>query len=416
MLGAGRHGGAWVFAFGGLALAVGCGHTKLEAPCRSNGDCATGERCEATTSRTREAIFGPCPYTSCQSTADCTNGYVCGPLPTNVTVQPGQGCAAKACLPPCDPGDAATCPANQICRDTGLCTVVQCDEPGGVACPEHWRCDPEAAPSETPGYSDTTTPVTGTTVVDPKNPTDVVAHGCVRKRCTEDDGYACAFNYTCKESEAANGTGCVATPCEELGGCSDDAIYICTPTSTGQRYNGTDVNGCAFRNCEEGLTCTIEPSPWHFCDPTDATADAIGCAVVPCTEGSPCPTQWVCDPTGQFVDRQGCVRDPALSAGGASGDAGTGSSSGGAGSSNGGSTAAMGSGAISGDSGASSGGSTGGGSASAGRATGGDTSQGGDSASGGTPSASGGTPASTGGSSGASTSGDEPGPGRCVAE
>jgi len=378
MLGVGRHKGRVWILLGALALGAGCGQTSIGGPCKSDGDCANDARCEASTSRDEQPIYGPCLYTSCQSTSNCASGLVCGDLPPGYVPMPGQFCGVNVCVPPCDPGDAATCPTDKLCRDDGLCTYLQCDEPGGITCPEHWRCDPQAANTEPPLLSNTILPVTGTTVVDPPDPGGAIAHGCVRQRCTEAGGYECRSNYTCKESEAANGTGCVPTPCEELGHCSDDERYICVPTSTAPRPSVPDENGCVYRNCEEGVTCTIEPSPWYFCDPSDPTADSIGCAVVSCTDGSPCPIQWVCDPTGKFPDRQGCVRDPALSSGGASGSSGT------SGSSNGGSTAATGSGAISGGSGASSGGAGRGGSS------------------------------ATGGASGKATSGEAPGEGRCV--
>jgi hypothetical protein len=409
MLGFGRHQGRCWIALSALALGAGCGQTSIHGPCKSDGDCTTGERCDVSTARDQQPIYGPCPYSSCQSASDCASGLLCGDIPPGYAIQPGQFCGVKVCVPPCDPGDATTCATDKLCRDDGLCTYLQCDEPGGITCPEHWRCDPEAAKSEPPLLSDTTLPVTGTTVVDPPDPPGAIAHGCVRQRCTEAGGYECRSNYSCKQSEAANGTGCVPTPCEELGHCSDDEHYICVPTSTAPRPTTKDENGCVYRNCEEGVACTVEPSPWHFCDPSDPSADSIGCAVVSCTEGSPCPIQWVCDPAGNFPDRQGCVRDPALSSGGASGSSGT------SGSSNGGSTAATGSGATSGSGpssgGAAGGGANGGGTNGGGASTGGSTSTGGDANGGG---ASAGGSLATGGTSGTAASIDEPGEGRCV--
>lgn len=357
MSGVGRHVAWWraqaLVALGGLVLAAGCGQSSLGASCRSNDDCSAAERCEAA-SRAEQSLYA-CTYQSCETTSGCfTKGYICAE-PSRVAPAPSTSCFGMICVPPCDPSDPATCPADMLCRGDGSCSYLQCDEPGGLACPEHWRCDPAAAPSEPPGYTATTTSLRGTTLVDPPDPASLVSHGCVRKRCTEDDGYTCDATHVCDESQLANGSGCVPGDCQEIGRCSNDELYICEPTSTAPRSTGTDENGCVARNCEEGRACTLEPDPWHFCDPYDPSADPIGCAVVPCTEGSPCPLQWVCNPSGTAPDRQGCVYHPDRSgAGGTGGDSGSsGSSSGGAGASNGGSTAATGAGAEGGTSGAS---------------------------------------------------------------
>jgi hypothetical protein len=195
---------------------------------------------------------------------------------------------------------------------------VQCDESIAITCPEHWRCDPAAAPAEP-----TAGQVLGTTVSDPNNSGILVSRGCVRKRCNEDDGYACIASYACRESDFANGTGCVAVPCKETGHCADDARFICTPTSDHSRTEGTDENGCVWRNCEEGLPCTIPESPWVHCDPESPRADVDGCVTVSCVDGNPCPPGQTCDPNGISPDPADCVRDTSMDTGGTGGGAGT---------------------------------------------------------------------------------------------
>jgi hypothetical protein len=325
-----------------LAVALGCGRatTSDETTCRTDDDCDSGERCEGATASSAEAIYGPCPYVSCGYTgAICPEGTVC--RARYFSVMQGISCGDMLCLPPCDPSDAATCPADQICRDDGTCSHLKCDEPGGITCSEHWRCDPDAAGSEPmPQW------MFGSTVQDPSNVSDLIIHGCVRKRCSEEGGYACIPSYGCSETDITDGSGCVALPCEETGHCSDDEKYICEPTSSHSREPLVDANGCVWRNCEEGYVCGAPP--FHYCDPTAPNADVSGCVIVPCTEGNTCILDWICDPSSPLADAQGCVVNH--------GDPGTGGSSGAGGGSgtSGSGTAgqgAAGTGATSGDDG-----------------------------------------------------------------
>ena len=299
-----------------LVVAVGCGQLTLDAPCRSDEDCGSDERCGFDSAQAEAAIIGPCPYAACSDNSQCATGSVCGPLPATYRPIPGVICNPTVCLPACDPASETTCPADQVCRDTGLCTPLQCDEAGGIVCPESWRCDPEAAKTE-PGID------RGSTTMDPTDWPSLISHGCVRKRCTEDGGYVCLPNYACRETELANGTGCVVAPCEETGHCSDDERFICTPTSSLSRANGTDQHGCVFKNCTEGLPCTVPASPWTYCDPSEPTADASGCFSVSCLDGAPCISIYICDPSGPNPDYAGCVPDPARDPGGGSGASGT---------------------------------------------------------------------------------------------
>jgi hypothetical protein len=245
----------------------------------------------------------------------CPDGTVC--RAAYRPVMQGIPCGGMLCLPPCDPADAATCAAEQLCREDGTCSFRQCDDPAGITCPEHWRCDSEAAPSEpVPQW------MFGSTVQDPPDVGTLILHGCVRKRCSEEDGYACIPSYGCSETEITDGSGCVALPCEETGYCSDDEKYICEATSSHSREEGTDANGCVWRNCEEGLPCTIPESPWVRCEPTAPSADVSGCVIASCTEGNTCNLDWVCDPSSPLADAQGCVVPNGSGTGGSSGTGG----------------------------------------------------------------------------------------------
>jgi hypothetical protein len=299
---------------GALVAVAACGKAgRDESTCRTDEDCDSGERCEASTATSEEAIYGPCPHVSCDlPNTVCPDGTVC--RKPYFDVMPGVPCGSLLCLPPCDPSDASTCEPSELCRADGTCSRLQCDEPGGITCPEHWRCEPAAVASE-PFER-----IVGSTVLDPANAAELLSQGCVRKRCSEEDGYVCRPSYACRESESTEASGCVAVPCEETGHCADDARFICEPTNDYPRTAGTDENGCVWRNCTDGLPCTVPESPWVHCDPTSPRASDDGCVIVSCEDGNACILDWVCDPSSPRADAQGCVVPR--------GDPGTGGSSG----------------------------------------------------------------------------------------
>ena len=319
---------------GTLFAALACGKASAEkAACRTDADCASGERCEGSTETSEEAIYGPCPYVSCDvANTACPNGTVC--RERYFDVMQGIPCGNKVCLPPCDPNDASTCAPSELCRDDGTCSPLQCDEPFGISCPEHWRCDPAAALSEPIDR------IVGSTVADPPNAGELLSHGCVRKRCSEDDGYVCRASYACRVSESREASGCIAVPCEETGHCADDARFICEPGNDYSRTEGTDENGCVWRNCTDGLPCTLPESPSVYCDPTSPRADVSGCVVVSCADENPCILDWVCDPSSPKADAQGCVVTRGDAGMGGSSGSGGGSGTSGSGTSGGGSAGA----------------------------------------------------------------------------
>jgi len=227
----------------GLVLAAGCGQSTLGATCRSNDDCAANERCEVATAHAEERLLLPCPLVDCfYSASACPSTYVCASSAQAVNVQ--INCGSKVCVPPCVPDNPATCPTNMLCREDGSCSYVQCDEPGGITCPEHWRCDPAAALKEPAGLAYTTSPFQGTTVVDPLDAPSAISHGCVRKRCTESDGYTCDATNVCDASQAANGSGCIPGHAGTAGGAGTAATGSGGATTSG---DGAGEGRCVAR-------------------------------------------------------------------------------------------------------------------------------------------------------------------------
>jgi hypothetical protein len=225
----------------------------------------------------------------------CVAGQVCGP---NSTGNPA--CGLGVCTSPCS---NESCGGQLTCAPSGLCELVSCAEPGAVACPEHWRCDPAAAVNESAST------VAGSTVLDYPSAGAAIARGCVRNRCDQEGGYACKELWECTPESAVDTSGCVPIPCEVTGHCSADYRYICNPTSTGPRDDDWDVHGCVSRNCEEGAECTSLGLAWAvgYCDPTAPDVDHIGCAFPMCGEGKPCYEGYHCDPSSPDAVILGCV-------------------------------------------------------------------------------------------------------------
>jgi hypothetical protein len=208
-------------------------------------------------------------------------------------------CPQMVCQPHCDSAADQSCRAGSRCLPDGHCQIIPCDDPEGMPCYEHFRCDPAAAPNE-PVSIDGSDVNSG--YEDPKE----IARGCVRKRCDEPDGHVCLPNWECTPVTATDASGCYPVPCMESGQCLDED-HICEPTSENPRPEGTDFFGCVFKNCDEGYSCSriVEGVDIGICDFDSPVADPHGCASRPCDDETPC--SWgICDPSAPKANVLGC--------------------------------------------------------------------------------------------------------------
>jgi hypothetical protein len=204
----------------------------------------------------------------------------------------------------CQPSCQTTgCPSDEVCGADGLCAFKSCAEPDAPSCSERYRCDPAAATAQL-------LPMSGSSVVDPANPSREISRGCVRKQCDEDGGFTCREHWTCDPARAMNeGSGCVPEPCRETGHCQDDTFYICEPENDGPRPAGTDFHGCVPRNCGEGRMCQLiqGSTNYSYCDLESDAADAYGCRVRTCDEAPElCPAGFTCDLAANTKNAFGC--------------------------------------------------------------------------------------------------------------
>lgn len=199
---------------------------------------------------------------SCQSDSDCRDGKRCGIYL--------QSCCGGCSTFGCDDG--------YVCNADDVCTPLLCNEPGGLACPEHWRCDPELVAKEP--YS------AEGAMSDPLLAPDdwYAVHGCRLNRCNQPDGVLCKDLWRCDPPDAVDESGCVPLPCSDTGHCSNDAQYTCTPTNSAPRALGPDPHGCVFKNCGEApsLFCSVfEKCEEGICRP-------LTCAELTCAAPSQC--------------------------------------------------------------------------------------------------------------------------------
>ena len=353
-----RPGWTWLCPLVLALAAIGCsGDSTISggSACNSNVDCPDSQRCQlGLTPQSHTKMVAPCvPVQACTSSEQCQGGYVCLP---NTQFGSGTLCPTMACSPPCQ---TTGCQPDQVCGTSGLCEFERCDEPGAPACAEHYRCDvaaAAAAPAPTLG---------GSSVTDTDDPRRAALRGCVHKRCDETGGFICRDYWQCEPGSATDASGCVPVPCAATGGhCSDDSVYICSPTNAGHRPNGADANGCVLRNCGEGVTCTYlrngvnisycdvanpasnsdgcvarrcdeEPKACFStqrCAPSSPFADDVGCRQLTCEEGTTCPLGYVCDVSSPASNAIGCRSELGAGTGGStsSGTSGTSGTSAGA--------------------------------------------------------------------------------------
>ena len=303
---------------GGLLAAVwlvstGCGEHTLDADertaCSSDADCTAMERCAPLVPGERPTVAPPCmvTFTYCSTSANCSNGQVCWPLGRNNLVLP-PNCypTGNTCGPPCTSTGATAnnaCFTDEVCEANGECRLPACDEASGMACPDHWRCDPVAATSEI------VQPVYGANEADSPNYGRDITRGCSRLGCDEAGGFTCKDGWVCDPAGATDPSGCVALPCAEAGRCSDDTRFICEPTSSGPRPLGSDAHGCVLKNCEEGFACQrlVNDVNIAYCNFEGLLVDDFGCASHRCDDpGSTCATNQACDPGANFADARGC--------------------------------------------------------------------------------------------------------------
>jgi len=276
--------------------------SKPSKPCMTDADCSATEKCALTSTSGMHPArlpLSPCAsMPACTATSDCDAGLTCLPIAA-LDLPSTYGCPEMVCLTPCT---ASSCTADEVCGSDGACKLLRCDEPGASPCSEHWRCDPTAAATEPGGLA--------VGAFDTEDPARAIARGCVRERCDEPGGFVCRDNWECAPARSLEGTGCAAIPCGVLGHCGSDAAFICVPTSSEPRPDGTDPFGCVYRNCEEGSSCQFiyQGQDLGYCNPKAPDADAYGCSVHNCLEDSSiCAADHRCAPTDPNADHAGCT-------------------------------------------------------------------------------------------------------------
>jgi hypothetical protein len=294
--------GAWL-------VLLGCGQQTLapgdEAACRSDADCGSEQFCKPIPSPGQETqVVPPCmtTFSYCTSSADCPDGNVCWPQGRWSTPIPGN-CfpTGRLCGPACEVSNL--CLTDEVCEASGECRLPTCNEADATACPDRWRCDPGAAETEA------MQPVAGANEADSSSYGRDILRGCARIRCDASGGFTCKDGWACDPDNATDPSGCIALSCAETGHCSDDARYICEPTSSASRPVGSDAHGCVLKNCEEGFVCqrVVDGIDVGYCDFDGPLVDAFGCAWLRCDEpGSTCNASQICEPGSSRADARGC--------------------------------------------------------------------------------------------------------------
>jgi hypothetical protein len=293
--------------------AVTAASSSDPAACNTDDDCATGKHCQPVAEGERQLqipnpMVAPCPYSACTSDAACGTGSVCEPL-AMTTAYPNCFSIIGTCNVACS-SDGATgrlCGEFERCATDGHCVRQRCDEPDFAGCPATMQCDAtyiwDADPNVARGkYAPYGTPAAHTPT---QQETTAAQSGCVYRHCDDAAGYQCLPSMRCDPANAKpETTGCVGIPCEELGHCSSDDYYLCTPTSSERHSETLDAHGCTYKNCEE-RPC----SSGYTCDFEAPESDVNGCRVTLCDEpgAMPCAANYKCAPDEPRVNSWGCV-------------------------------------------------------------------------------------------------------------
>ena len=318
-----------------LAALSGCLALESEPdawPCKSNGDCAQGERC-----RTQQLGGSICtPALSCQSDQECDahwtcdqnvctppqcfepNDPICGGFicslnehrcRTNCDVRtdcvPDHGCDAGRCVPAmcqvdttgacggfrCVEGVCQSwCGSSLDCEPGLACVRSQCEPMPGVGegCSSEWDCPAVASCLE------------GACIV----PWSL----CEGMTCGEDQTFTCGTcgaGHLCT-SEFVCANACVDVECGTFFG-------VDCGTCSGQSYcdpGGHCVDACSGMQCGtvHGVNCGACQGK-TYCDANHACVDACGSAVCGLRNGvtcGQCPAGQGCDTGGHCKD-QICV-------------------------------------------------------------------------------------------------------------
>jgi hypothetical protein len=330
---------AWI---GGSPLLAGCSNAdERPATCASDEDCPGDSSCSVASGPSglgpakRLSVAAPpppCPFIACEGGAECTDDMVCAAKDQAGRLQGGviDWCPQTVCALPCATDD--DCLSSEICRETGRCEVLRCDEEGGPTCAAEFVCEPGHAEALPDGCRRSKCDEPGSALCaagytcEPEAP-EVNSLGCRQLRCDEPGAVDCnassaagaAGQWECDPSSATAASGCVPVSCTTSGRCHSDD-YICEPTSSAGRSMGTDLYGCVRRNCEEGLECysplyppeadgTVSDEPINigYCDFAGPEANVDGCAKRHCTElEQGCAQYELCDAESDKANARGC--------------------------------------------------------------------------------------------------------------
>src|SRR5689334_18070788 len=119
--------------------AIGCSEVRPQT-CWDDADCPSEQRCSHTGELQQPIPFNPCATViGCTDSSTCATDAVCAPY---AGTGPAWACPPRVCVPRCLPG---SCQQGQVCKESGLCELEDCDKDGAPACPAHYECNPAAA-------------------------------------------------------------------------------------------------------------------------------------------------------------------------------------------------------------------------------------------------------------------------------
>lgn len=327
-----------------VSLALGCGHAFEPATsepfsvpdqnenadandgtptsCRQNSDCPPAFSCVDATDNA-SATGGPSFERSLLGAPLCN--------PTSANVGPtscaiNQYCLARwstcgsycDCIAPCP--NESECPPEWRCNTDGPCLPIRCDDPEFPGCGPGMVCNSSYTWNSGSGSPAGGRSAVGTTLNLERDTLGLslvelrALAGCVVLPCDAENGVACAEDYQCAVTtdQPDTATGCVPTPCQELGRCQSED-YLCTPTrslnSALEGMRTKDIYGCTRKNCEDpgGPECNAN----EVCVPERAVHGPNfdrGCAPAMCAVGeATCGEGEICEPMNTMANVYGCV-------------------------------------------------------------------------------------------------------------